>query len=109
MPKKTASPKASDDDLGFGDVISAGSLPGRGSSNKYDAVVERAQSLAIGAGLPFQAPSTSSLTRLKKRLGAMGYALTTRTNPDNAEVNPGGVTAYVLNNVGKGIAPKSSA
>jgi hypothetical protein len=109
MAKKSKPTSAPSGDIVFGDVIDAAAIPTRGASNKYDAVVERAQTLAIGKAFPFQAPSTSSLTRLKKRLSTLGYQLTTRANPDNAPVNPGGVTAYVLNNVGKGVAPKSSA
>lgn len=107
MPKKSPASKASSKGIDFGDVIDAAAVPTRGANNKYDAIVERAQSLPIGKGISFQAPSTSSLTRLKKRLSQMGYALTTRANPDDAPVNPGGVTAFVLNNVGSGVAPQS--
>lgn len=120
MPKKSASKSAEVSPetkqaakrmlaIEFGEEISAALIPTRSAANKYDAVVEKAQSLPIGRAFSFQAPSTSSLMRLKKRLAEAGYALTTRSNPEDAPVNASGVTAYVLNNVGKGVAPKSSA
>jgi hypothetical protein len=107
--KDKPSTKPFSSDILFGEEGDAAFIPMRGAANKYDAVLERAQSLHVGRYFPFQAPSTSSLMRLKKRLSAAGYRLTTRSNPDDAAVNPGGVTAYVVNDVGKGVAPMSGA
>lgn len=92
-PKKSASKSSAE--IEFGETISVGAIPGRGSSHKYDIVIEKAASLEKGEALPFQAPSTSSLQRLKKRLADMGYGLTTRAN-ENGE----GVTAFVTNIAG---------
>jgi hypothetical protein len=92
----------------FGPEIPAASIPARAVATKYDAVVQRAQTLEVGKAFSFQAPSTSSLTRLKKRLSDMGYRLTTQTNADAHPTNAVGVTAFVANDVGDGVAPMSA-
>ena len=105
-PAKSKQKKSSG--IEFGEEIPAASIPERAVATKYDAVVQRAQHTAIGRAFSFQAPSTSSLTRLKKRLSEMGYRLTTQTNADKHPTNPGGVTAFVANDVGEGVAPMSA-
>lgn len=94
MTKKTTKDETTKE-VEFGEVISSSAIPMRGASHRFDVVIERAQNLGRGQALPFQAPSTSSLARLKKRLAMQGYKLTTRTNPDG-----NGVTAYVENITG---------
>lgn len=107
-PKKRGKQKSTGSEIEFGAELDAASIPARAVATKYDAVVQRAQTTAIGRAFSFQAPSTSSLTRLKKRLSEMGYRLTTQTNAEKHPTNPGGVTAFVANDVGEGVAPMSA-
>jgi hypothetical protein len=90
MARKTGTKTEPSSEVIFGEVVQLDAIPTRGASRKYDVVMERAKELYAGEAVSFQAPSTSTLTRLKKRLVKAGYELTTRTNAGGE-----GVTAYV--------------